>query len=186
HRQDSLYSQAMRLGFREMAALLERYGAVTGEVTVDIEQELKAACLQLDRAKVEELFARQPSLRSSPVAMHAAAERDRADAVSMLLGLGVSPDVPNPRRGNETPLHVAAYSDAPHAAERLIAAGAAVDARETNYGASPIGFAIYNQVTRMIDLLSRHSRDPWSLALIGAVDRIRQVLASDPGLAKLV
>src|SRR4030095_7942006 len=111
-----------------------------------------------------------------------AAEGDRADVVSLLLELGVSPAVPNPKKGNETPLHVTAYSDAPRAAERLIAAGAPVDVREQHYGATPIGFAVYNQITRMIDLLSRYSRDIWNLSLIGAVERVREGLADHPPL----
>ena len=64
-------------------------------------------------------------------------------------------------------------------------AGALIDVRESRYGATPIGFAIYYQRTRMMDLLSLHSRDLWNLALLGAVERVRDVLGTEPGLAKL-
>jgi ankyrin repeat protein len=36
----------------------------------------------------------------------------------------------------------------------------------------------------MIDLLAPHSRDIWSLAFTGKVDRLRELLVADPSLAK--
>src|SRR5207247_10610490 len=60
-------------------------------------------------------------------------------------------------------LHVAAYSDSPRVAALLIERGAAIDVRESNFGATPLGFAMYAQESRMIELLSRVSREVFNL-----------------------
>ena len=36
----------------------------------------------------------------------------------------------------------------------------------------------------MIDLLGRHSRDLWNLTFTGKVERLRELLAAEPALAK--
>ena len=45
-------------------------------------------------------------------------------------------------------------------------------------------FARYAQHAEMIDLLTPFTRDVWSLAFAGKVDRLRELLATDPALAR--
>jgi uncharacterized protein len=109
--------------------------------------------------------------------------RDRADVAALLLDLGVSPNVENEQK--ERPLHMAAYGDAVNVGELLIARGAEIDPVELNFNNTPLDGAIYMQAKRMIALLGRHSRDPYRLAYAGQTERLRQLLAENPDLAKI-
>ncbi len=182
----TLYEEALRGGQLEMARLLARYGAQTGGVEITGEDPFKAACFRLDRAEAERLLKDKPDYLLAPETLMAAAKQDRADVVALLLDLGVAPDLTNPRNGNETALHVAAYSNSPAVAALLLDRGAAPDARESNFGATPLGFAVWGEKTRLIDLLCRFSRDVWDLTFMGKLKRLREVLNAQPELAKVV
>ena len=82
-------------------------------------------------------------------------------------------------------LHVAAANDAVHVAGLLIERGAEIDPYELNYSNTPLDFAVYYDYARMIDLLRPHSRDVWNLTPIGAIERLREIIPSDPRLAKV-
>jgi ankyrin repeat protein len=101
----------------------------------------------------------------------------------LLLDLGVSVEIEDPQK--QRPLHVAAAHDAVTVAKLLIDRGAELDPYELNYSNTPLDFAVYYEHTRMIELLSRHSRDVWNLTFVGAVDRLREVLAANTRLAKV-
>jgi uncharacterized protein len=183
------YEQARRKGLAEMAALLNRYGATRDSASRadDSPEDLfVAACLRLDRDEVHRLLAEHPDLLQSPKAIFAAAERDRADIVEFLLDLGVSPDIEDAARGRARPLHEAAGSDAGNVISLLIARSADVDARDAQWGATPLGFAVFGHRSRAIDLLGRVSRDVYNLTFIGDVARLREVLSAEPDLAKVV
>jgi ankyrin repeat protein len=184
-RQRSLHDEAVARGYADMARLLERHGATPGALLLDGPRAFTAACLRLDHLAARALLAEHPDYRLLPAAMHEATARDRADVVALLLDLGVSPDVEDPDEGRQRPLHVAAYSDAVQVAELLIERGAAIDAREANFGASPLGFAVWGSRTRMIELLGRVSRDVWALPFTGNVARLREIVTAQPELAQL-
>jgi ankyrin repeat protein len=114
--------------------------------------------------------------------MFEAATRDRADALELLVGLGASVDVRDSH--NTRPLHHAAAANALAAAQFLVDRGAEIDPRERRYDAAPIGWAAHGDHHRMVDLLSRYSRNIWTLSSQGYVDRVRQILSEDPSLAK--
>jgi len=179
----SLYEIALLKGSREMAELLARYGAVRRAPDFDGSEAFMAACLRLDRKKAEALLAHHPEYLNSPQPMTIAAARDRADVVALLLDLGMSPDIEDPEEGRQHPLHAAAYNDALRVAALLIGRGAQIDPRETRHGITPLWGAIWGQRKRIIDFLRPRTRDVWSLAFIGDVDRLRQVLSVDPKLA---
>src|SRR5205085_2356029 len=122
----TLYEEALRRGFAEMADLLARHGATPAGAAADGGQAFAAACLRLDREKARALLAGHPEYLLAPAALHAAATRDRADVAALLLDLGTSPDVEDPDQGGQRPLHVAAHHDAPRVAALLIERGAAV------------------------------------------------------------
>ena len=84
------------------------------------------------------------------------------------------------------PLHVAAWHNARNVAKLLIERGAEVDPRETEWGNTPLDFAVHFGLTMMIDLLAPHSRDIWNLVFTGQVDRVHAVLDADPSLARVV
>jgi ankyrin repeat protein len=103
--------------------------------------------------------------------------------VALLLDLGMSPDIADPAQGGQRPLHSAAYADAPDAAALLVARGAEVDPVESRWGATPLGFAVHAQRTRITDLLGHVSRDVWNLTFAGKVARLRELLAAEPARA---
>src|SRR5262245_58031418 len=180
----TLHEVAMRQGFTGMAELLERFGATPSTpVTPSGEQAFTAACLRLDREEISMHLAEHPDYLHSPVAMFEAVGRDRVDVVRLLLDLGVSIEIEDKTR--QRPLHVAASNDSLRVAALLIERGAEVDPIESNWSATPLGFAIYGQKTRMIELLGRVSRNVWELTSSGQVERLRELLSAQPELAKV-
>jgi uncharacterized protein len=180
----TLYEEAFRKGSREMADLLASFGATPGVIALEGEEAFAAACLRLDRAEARMLLAGHPEYLSSPKAMTIAIMRDRADVVELLLDLGMSPDIEDPKGGKQHPLHVAAYNDSLAVAKLLIERGAQIDPREARYESTPVWGAVWDQKQRMIDFLSPLSSDVWALGFIGNVERLRKVLAAEPTLAR--
>lgn len=181
--QGSLYEQAMELGHDEIAELLARHGAERRRVTRTPMDLLVADCLRLDREAVRRCLEAHPEYLGSHEPLIAAAERDRADVVELLLDVGMSPDVENAQR--ERPLHHAAYNNAVAAARVLIDRGAAIDPVEQNYGNTPLGAAVWHLHRPMIEVLVPRSRDVWELTYLGAIDRLREVFAEDPERARV-
>ena len=69
----------------------------------------------------------------------------------------------------------------------LIERGAEIDPVETNWDNTPLDFAVYQQKPRMIELLSRVSRDVWNLTFTGNVERLRvRARATSPSCARVV
>ena len=181
---ETLVESALRGSADEIAALLVQHGATPASPALSGVEEFTAACIRLDVAAATSLATEHPEYLHSPVAMFAAAKRDRADVVALLLSLGSSTDVEDFKR--QRPLHVAADAVALAAAARLIESGAEPDPREAQWGATPLGFSVYRQSQPMIDLLSTVSRDIWNLTYSGKVARVRELLAAEPALAAAV
>jgi ankyrin repeat protein len=181
--QRSLYEHAVRLGHAEIAGLLAHYGAEVRDVPLGDEDRFVAACLRLDRDQVRQMLGKHPEFLRSTKAIFAAAKQDRADVVAFLLDLGTSLEVEDGKK--QRPLHVAAANNALRVTERLIQGGAEVDSYELNYNNTPLDFAVYHDYPRMIELLTPHSHDVWSLTFTGALDRLREVLSAEPQLAKV-
>jgi uncharacterized protein len=180
----TLYDVAVLAGQIEMAALLRRHGATAGPSPLDPDEQFLAACLRLDRPAAETIAQRHPELLRAYGAMFEAAKRDRPDVIALLLDLGIPLEVED--RHKARALHHAAANNARHAAAFLIARGAEIDPRETSYNATPIGWAAHGDRLEMIELLSRYSRNVWTLAFRGYVDRLREILRATPDLAKQV
>ena len=180
----TLYEEALRKGSREIAELLASFGAAPSTVPLEGEEAFAAACLRLDRTQARVLLAGHPEYLSSPKAMTIAVMRDRPEVVELLLDLGMSPDIEDPEEGKQHPLHVAAYHDSLAIARLLIERGAQIDPRETRYESTPLWGAVWGQQQRMIDFLSPLSSDVWALAFVGDVERLRNVLAAEPRLAR--
>jgi uncharacterized protein len=180
----SFHEMALREGYTEMSDLLVRFGARPSGYVPEGEDQFVAAVLRLDRDTARRIAAAHPEYLRSPKAMFAATWRDNVEAVRLLIELGVSIEVED--NDKRRPLHEAASNDAVNVARLLIERGAEIDPVETNWGNTPIGFARYFQLTRMIDVLAPHSRGLWTLAFAGKVDRLRELISADPSLAKSV
>lgn len=128
-------------------------------------------------------IAQHPEWLTFPLTLILATRSDNADAVRLLLELGMSPDI-NENSSHTKALHSAAMRGATRSAQVLIDAGADVDARELHYGATPMGAATWAQQRAMTDLLAPYSKDLFNLVFAGKVDRVREVLKENPALAK--
>ena len=179
----SLYDEAQSRGFTEMSELLVRFGAKPIAPRLTGEEAFVAACLNADRIEMQRQLKEHPEYLASHVAMFAAVQRDRVDLVKMLIELGVSPEVED--RTKQRPLHVAVSHDAMRVAAFLLERGVEVDHRETNWGSTPLAWAVYALKWPMIDLLTPYTRDVWNLAAAGKVERLRELVASDTSLAKV-
>ena len=182
--QRTLYEEALHLCHVEISDLLARYGART-TAALEGEDAFISACFRLDSATARAQLKRHPEYLQSPLAMHTAAELDRADVVELLLELGVSRDIEDAKRGNQRPLHVAAYIGSARVVALLIERGAKIDPVDLMHDATPLWFAMWAQRTEIIELLSPHSRDVWALSFLGNVSRVREVLRVEPQIAAM-
>jgi ankyrin repeat protein len=178
----SLYEAVVRAGRLNIAALLIERGATRTEVAVDDEDAFMAACFEGGAERARALVARHPEFLESANAMIAAVKQDRAAVVALLLELGVSIEIENKHR--QRPLHHAAWANSLEVAAMLIDRGAEIDPVESQWHNTPLDCAVWSQHRGMIDLLAPHSRDIWNLVFVGAVDRLRALLAAEPALAR--
>ena len=176
--QMSLYRFAVLEGRQDIADLLLRRGAARDDIAGEDEEAFMAACMRLDRDRAAAMAKTHPQYLRSPQAIFTAAQRDRADVVALLLDLGVPVNIQDANR--RTALHAAAWSDARAAAALLLERGADANIREAQYHGTPLGFASHYDHRAMIDLLTPHTRDLWSLASQGKIDRLREILADEP------
>ena len=181
--QRTLYEEAHRQGFTEMADLLVRFGAKPSVLVREGIEEFAAACFRLDRDEVRVLLEQHPEYLQSPVVMFTAARRDRADVVELLLDLGMSIEIEDAQK--QRPLHEAASNDALSVVKLLIERGAEIEPVETNWSNTPLDHAMYGNLQRMIEFLSRFTRDVFRLTWIGNVDHLREVLSAEPDLARI-
>jgi ankyrin repeat protein len=181
----TLVQTALARGHDEMADLLVRHGATLTPLHLDGIDEFSDACLKLDRSRVQALLVEHPKYLHDHRPLFAAVKGDRSDVVEMLLDLGASPDTADEKHGGIRALHMAAAHEAVRCAALLIARGADVDHRETNHGATPLGWASWFQQQRAVEVIGNHSRDVWQLTYTGRVDRLRQVLREEPALARV-
>jgi ankyrin repeat protein len=182
NRQRPLYEEAVFRGHTAVAEALVRYGATRSAAPRRPADALIAACLRQDEAAIREEIRIRPELLDAHEPLWAAAKYNRREAVRVLLDLGVSPNIQSPQ--GESALHIAAYDDAVEVGGLLIERGAEVDAIGRQYQNTPLGGAVHCQSRRMIDLLVRHSKSAWEVGYSGHVDRLREILAERPELAR--
>jgi uncharacterized protein len=179
----SLHEAALRRGHTGIAELLVRYGATPSQFVRDGVDAFADVCLRLDENAARALVAEHPEYLRSTVPIFTAAKRDRAEVVTLLLNLGTPIEIADDSQ--QRPLHVAAYSNALNVAALLIDRGADLEAVESNWNNTPLGFATYANLTSMIELISRHTTDVFRLTWTGNIERLKEVLSAQPELAKL-
>lgn len=173
----TLYEQAVRGGLDDFAELLAGYGAPRTTTDPRDTRAFAAACFRLDHDRAAKLARDHPEFLQDPAPLLAAAERNRADVVSLLLDLGMSPDLAD--KTGLRAMHGAAYHGADAVVSLLIERGAQIDPYHDVYG-TPIGAAYWGQRFAMVDRLAPVSRDVWTLVPAGKVDRLREVLSAEP------
>ncbi|HEV8368023.1 MAG TPA: ankyrin repeat domain-containing protein [Pyrinomonadaceae bacterium] len=179
------YEFAVITNLVEMCKLFEHYG-VNRVSVADFkgEESLLAACFRMDRDEVSAQMKAHPEFLQSPEVIYAAAQRDRADVVALLLGLGIPIEITN--KTNKRAIHEAAAHNALRVARLLVERGVEIGPIETTWDTTPIGWAAHADHVEMVAYLSEFTRDIWTLSFWGYVDRLREVLHQDPSLARLV
>jgi len=66
----------------------------------------------------------------------------------------------------------------------LIERGAEIDPVESKFSGIPLTWAMHFKQARMIAMLGRLSRQPWALARLGNVGRLRELFTEEPALAR--
>ena len=177
----NVHTEARLHGFTEMADLLLSFGG-TAE-TLRGHHAFQAACLRLDRDTAKALALEHPEYLLNHAPLQHAASHDLLEVATLLLDLGMSPDVADPT--NFRPLHAAASTDALRVGKLLIERGAQIDPRESRFGGVPLGWALHGKRPRMAALLGGLSRSQSALAWMGNVARLREIFEADPELAKV-
>jgi ankyrin repeat protein len=137
------YAVAMRHGRQAIAAHLAAHGAPTATRPLD---HFLAACLAGDEPGARTLLATHPGLMEKFGAdehgrLASAAAENRTDAVRLMLELGFDPARESTWAG--TPLHHASWHGYVDITRALLAAGAPVNARDREFGCSPLGWACH-------------------------------------------
>lgn len=138
------YALAMRSGNVAVAAFLRSAGADPSRL--DASDRLLAALHAGDADAAHALLAADPALRDAlgadaRQALMWAVERDNTAAVTLMLSLGWTLEFEGPWGG--TPLHWAAWFGRVAMVRLLLSHGAHVNARDSQYGSSPIAWAAH-------------------------------------------
>ncbi len=168
-------------GQQELVELLVTHGAERPQLSA--EQRFLAAAMQADADVLRDLATKHPEFLGRPGAMFNALPGDRVDIATLLLDLGMSPDVGDGM--NFRALHYSTHCGAVDVATLLIARGAEIDPIEQRYNSTPLGHATFQRRPEMIAAIAPRSRDIHSLCWCGAVERLGTLLAEDPSLARL-
>ena len=177
---------AANSGHSSVVELLVRHGAVRSEREAQGYEKFVLACSELDGVQCASMLAVHPEYLDNPFAMFDAVRNDQADVVTLLLELGMSPNISDSALGNRRALHVAANAGSVRAAAVLLAHGADADAVEQTYGATPMGAASWSGQSGMIALLGKYSRDMFNLTFAGNSKRVAELLQGNRALAKSI
>jgi uncharacterized protein len=169
---------AQLLGHWEISDLLVLRGATP--VVLSGQPAFQAALLRRDFGTAQAIAEADPAVLAGALPLLLAAGRGLDDVVAVLIGLGMPVDLA--AADGKRALHVAAQSGHVEIARRLLAAGADIDRRGTQYDATPLGFAVFFKRSAMIDLLAPLSRDVVSLVAAQQLDRASDVMRAQPQL----
>ena len=137
---EPVVKHALLAGRQDLVDLLVRHGATVPALRVA--EIFCAAVMRGDVEEVTRLAREHPILLRVPDPMYLAAGRNDVRIATLLLDLGVSPDISAGH--SQRPLHTAASAGAVDVAALLLARGAEIDPIETRYNSTPIGAANFH------------------------------------------
>ncbi|HXE60957.1 MAG TPA: ankyrin repeat domain-containing protein [Gemmatimonadaceae bacterium] len=138
------YAIAVRHGNTELAALLREHGADAEALAP--EDELFGACFDGDAARARAVLAAHAELGAAIAvngggALSDAVAHDNPAAIRVLLEVGAS--LGGEAAGRGTALHLAAWTGKLEMVRRLLELGAPLEVRDSQFGGSPLGWAIH-------------------------------------------
>jgi ankyrin repeat protein len=98
--------------------------------------------------------------------------------------LNLHPELVNVRHDGATALHFAAINGRIDAVRRLLEHGAALDAKDDEFGMTPVAWANEKGQRAMVDFLLAQgaSIQPFEAAAFGKLDRLQAFIAADPSV----
>lgn len=169
--------EALLNGDREMASLLERFGAPV--IAPDEPTRFKMAVVRLDRDEARRLAEARPDVLQDPELMIAAGTHGLVDVLRLLLDLGTPVDLRD--RGGQRALHKAAENGRVEAVKLLLARGADVDA-PSDWAGGALGYAAFGKQRVVAEVLAPLSRDVNPLTFFAKSERLAALFAEDRAL----
>ena len=175
----SAHTMAQLTGRTDIAKLLERFGAKVEPISV--EDQFRVACGQRDRQLGATLLRQHPQLLENNQLFRDCAMVD-ADTCLWLVRQGY--DINTPDSSGRTTLHNYAQWNNPAAVTTLLQHGANPEAKENNWGATPLGMALHHHHWPVVEVLLPISNDLLDVCRMADKDRAALLLARDPTLAQ--
>ncbi len=160
----------------QMAALLVRFGA--SPALLNDVQALQAASLRGDRAMIETLLDKDPSLIERPEVLHAVVGRGDVRAFDLLVARGARIDVLE--ADGISPLHRAVQIGSLELVKRLLDLGADIDLRERRWHGTPMSWAVVLGQPQVADFLAALSHDVRPFVAQGRLERLDAALIEQP------
>ena len=151
------YELAMLNGNTAVIELLEAAGAAP--VRPDPELEFLGACMRGDPLTIQRLRTNDPTIVARaigrrPHQISVAADRDRPDAVKLMVELGFDVNAADPYPHRQTALHGAAYNGDLELVRYLVERGADVGIEDCSFHATAAGWAEHNEQQDVVDYFS--------------------------------
>lgn len=176
---EPVIKHALLAGRQDVVDMLLRHGAMITELSS--RERFCTAVMKRDAAEARKIAQVDPDVLNDFGTLIIAARMGDEEIASLVLDLGVSPDIETP--DGVRAMHVAAGEGAIKVLKLLIARGAEIDPFERRFGGSPLSWANYNTQPEALAVLAPLSRNLRGLCFAGCVERVRELLTEDPSLA---
>ena len=179
----TLYEWAWLTGHPALAELLAERGAET--IELGPEQRFAGLCMSganADAQAARSMLRERPGLIAEtqaklPNLLADAVASDRREAVATMLALGFDPGIPH-----RTPLHQAAFHGRVEMARLLLDHGADLSARDNDFAATPLQWAMTAGQRDMVDFLATQDIGIFDAVLRDDTARIAALLDAAPAL----
>jgi ankyrin repeat protein len=179
YHQRSAHALAQLIGRREIASLLEQFGARVEPLSVA--DHFRIAIDRHEREAAAQLLGAHPSLLQDHELLRACTMVD-IDTCLWLVQHGY--DINTRNRSGQTVLHTyALWNNAP-AVRTLLQHGADPDVKEHSYQATPLGLALHHHHWDVIEVLLPISNDIWDVCRMAHTERAAVLLTCDPSLVQ--
>ena len=184
------YEEALRAGHQAIAEYLLRHGAK--RIELDPLETFALACIAGRRDEAQARLAEDPSLlqrlghHGRVELLHRALDAKQPDGIRLIVDLGVDINGMVPGTGlDRTVLHNAAGWGGLDMVKLLLDLGADPALRDPSYHAAPIGWAMHNQQSDVVEYLLQFA-DVFGAVPCDGVERVADLLQMDPSLANAV
>ena len=176
YNQRSAYANAVIVGRNDIADYLVEHGATTEVLSRD--DQFKSVIAAGDDDGIEKIIEQDPVLMESTDFLHHAAQEGTLVTVKKLIDIGF--DINSLREDGRSILHHYAWENDAIAVKELVALGAKIDIQDNQHQSTPLGFAIFNNASKVINYLVDQSDNIIEVVACVRVDRARELLNEQP------